>query len=949
MNKSLLWKLTSTFCVLLLLVLCSSLQAQTAATSLRAGSVTNTTNPGSGISWINPTNVQMENGTFATAYISGANKATNFLDATNWGFQTINSTAANYIPANATINGIQVSIKRRKTLSGSVRDVKVILLKAGNETGTAKVVSTSWPTTNAAIAYGNEVDLWGATLTAADLINSGFGVRIGAKNKGRKAAQAEIDHIRITVFFNQTIYYSRPTGNLELLSSWATTAGTQPASFTRDGQVFILNRTASLTGNVSISGANSGFVVGDGAATTLTISSNFTLAARTSLRDNASLVISNASTPALSSIGTNTTITYNATEDQTIADANYFNLTLSGSGSKLFTPNVATTTTIANNLIIAAGVTANNQGNAIIVNGNSLTNSGTATGAGAYTLSVHDANATISGNGTFSNLELDATSSSNSASTITLSGPTVVREALYLNSGTFANGANLTMGAGSLLKMEEGTLANTLTSAGYDVTYLSSSNTTIVAGNELTGAVRNLTMQLASDATLSLNRSLTATGNVTVSSGILDASNSNYNLTIGGDLTNNGTLNLRNNTVTLNGSGLQTIQGANAVAFNSLTINKPAGSAQLGRAVTVANLLTLTNGLLSTSATNTLTLGANAAWVGGNSNSFINGPMNSTVNSLSANKTFPIGKNNVYRPVTLAVSQRTTAPTLYTAEVLAGIPPTRSFTTGIENVSTVRYYSLGSNNASNINTASVTLNYNSDDEVINPAILRIAKAEGTQWLNAGGSGSAATTGTITTGALTTLGDFVLANVKTIALPLTWVSFNASKKAAAIELSWQTAQEVNTKNFIIEKSSNGQSWARIGAINSNNTAGRNTYGFTDLAPASVNFYRVKQVDIDGQFTYSKTLRITFENSTNNLTVYPTVVKNESFTCIIKDPEFLKASQLMVSVYDCNGKLVYVNKVKPVTTLSLSCAGWSAGQYTILIGAENRHQQAKIIVQ
>ena len=951
MIRSLLLRFKCAFCILFCFVSFSSLQAQNAATSVKAGTITNTNNSGSGISWANTANVQAEDNIFATAYISGSNKSTNFLDATNWGFQTSNALAANYIPSNAQINGVQVSVKRRKTLSGSVRDVKVVLLKAGNETGTAKLITTAWPTTNASIAYGNEVDLWGASFTVNDLINSGFGVRIAAKNKGKKIAQAEIDYIKITVFYNQTIYYSKATGNLELLASWATAAGTQPANFTRDGQVFILNRTGTttLTGNLTISGTNSSFIVGNGAATTLAIPSTFTLTANTSLKDNASLTISNTIIPAISSIGTGTTVTYNAAADQVIADVSYYNLVFGGSGNKSFIPNATSTTTISNNLSIGSGVTVNNQGNNIVINGGSITNNGLAIGTGAYMLSVHDVNATISGKGIFTNLELDATSSNNSASTVTLSNLTAITGSLYLNSGTFTNGANLTMEPGSVMKLEEGTLANTLSSTGYDVTYMSSPNSAITAGNELTGTVKNVNIQLASDATLSLSKNLAVTGSVIVSSGTLDVSNNNYSLTVGGDLINNGILNLRNNTVVLNGSDLQTIGGSGAVAFNNLTVNKATGIVQLNKPVTVANILTLTNGVVSTSSNNSLTMGTNATWTGGGSNSFINGPMAVTVNSLNANKIFPIGKNNAYRPVTLSITQKATTPTLYTAEVLATMPPVRSFSTGIQNVSSVRYYALNASNAANISNVAVTISYDADDEVASPTALRIANAEGAQWLNAGGSGTASTTGTITSGPLTALGDFVLANVKSIALPLTWVSFNATKKFTVVELSWQTAQEVNTKNFIIEKSSNGQTWSSIGTANSNNMPGGHSYSFTDASPLSVNYYRVKQVDIDGQFTYSKTIRVLFTESSSELVISPNVIRNAFIKCVIKDQELLKRSQVTVGIYDYAGNRVYVTQVKPLPVLTLSHHALPSGQYTIFIGSENKYQQAKVLLQ
>ncbi|ANE50763.1 hypothetical protein SY85_09885 [Flavisolibacter tropicus] len=935
----------------------NSLQAQTSAASTTAGTVGTANNPGSSGSWASVTNVQTENNVYATALITGSNKSSNYLDATNWGFQSTNAAAANYIPSNATINGIQVSIKRRKTLTGNVRDSKVILLKSSGEVGVSRASTVSWPTTSAFAAYGNEIDLWGASFTAADLTNSGFGVRIAARNKGKKDAQAEIDYIKITVFFNQTIYYSKNTGNLETLATWGTVSdgtGTAPLNFTRDGQLFILtNRaTATLTGNLTISGLNSGFVIGNGAVatpTTLTIPSNYVLTASVNLKDNSSLTITNTTAPVLTSIGANTTVTYNASADQTIADAAYYNLSLSGSGKKLFTTNSAVATTIDNILSITGGVTADNRGNNVIVGG-SIANSGYASGTGSYTYSITDANGTLSGNGIYDNLEVDASSSSNSTYSVTLSNSTTVKSTLYLNSGSISNSTNLTMNAGSFIKVEDGTLANALSSTGYDVTYLPSSNTTITAGGELAGTVKNLDVQVGSGATLTLNRNVSMTGNLAISSGTLDVSNSNYNLTVGGNLTNNGTLNLRSNTVTLNGNGVQTIDGSSAQTFNSLTVNNATGgSVQLNKPVTVNNTLTLTNGIVTTSSTNTLTTAANATISGGNSASYINGPLKMTVNSINSTKTFPVGKNGAYRPLSLSIEQNATTSTVYTAEAIAGAPTTRTYTTGIQNVSSVRYYTIGSSNAATLSSATINLSYNTDDQVLNPSVLRVAKSNGTQWANLGGSGSAANNGTISSTSFTSLGDFVLANINSIVLPLTWLGFDATKKVNAIELNWQTAQEVNTAAFVIEKSADGVSWSRIGTLASKNIAGTNTYTFTDAFPAAVNYYRIKQVDIDGQFAYSKTIRIVYSTTSTDIVVYPTIIRNGTINCVIKDQEVLKSGQISVAVYDLSGKLVYANKMKPLPLITFTCSNLAAGQYTVLIGNENNYQQAKVLVQ
>ena len=135
-------------------------------------------------------------------------------------------------------------------------------------------------------------------------------------------------------------YYSKSAGNLELTTSWGANAdgsGTSPPNFTNNGQIFFLkNRTtATLTNNLSITGNYSKFVIGDAAtATTLTIPSNYVLNATVDVASLSNLTISNTVVPTFGVISDNTTVNYNAINDQTIAEAAYYNLSLSGSGTK---------------------------------------------------------------------------------------------------------------------------------------------------------------------------------------------------------------------------------------------------------------------------------------------------------------------------------------------------------------------------------------------------------------------------------------------------------------------------------------------------------------------------------------------------------------------------------------------------------------------------------------
>jgi hypothetical protein len=103
-----------------------------------------------------------------------------------------------------------------------------------------------------------------------------------------------------------------------------------------------------------------------------------------------------------------------------------------------------------------------------------------------------------------------------------------------------------------------------------------------------------------------------------------------------------------------------------------------------------------------------------------------------------------------------------------------------------------------------------------------------------------------------------------------ALPVTWLSFDANYSNKQANLAWKTATETNNSHFEVQRSADGKSWNTVGRI-----AGRgnskivSSYTFTDKSAGSLNlntiYYRLTQVDFNGQFDYSaiKVVRPTAE--------------------------------------------------------------------------------------
>lgn len=103
------------------------------------------------------------------------------------------------------------------------------------------------------------------------------------------------------------------------------------------------------------------------------------------------------------------------------------------------------------------------------------------------------------------------------------------------------------------------------------------------------------------------------------------------------------------------------------------------------------------------------------------------------------------------------------------------------------------------------------------------------------------------------------------------LPVSLIDFSGYPTNSGVMLQWQTASEINNAHFEVQRSGNGLAWQSFqeitGAGNSNR---RVTYTVEDANPSNgVNLYRLKQIDYDGSFKYSESIRVEVEPKFENL--------------------------------------------------------------------------------
>ncbi len=159
------------------------------------------------------------------------------------------------------------------------------------------------------------------------------------------------------------------------------------------------------------------------------------------------------------------------------------------------------------------------------------------------------------------------------------------------------------------------------------------------------------------------------------------------------------------------------------------------------------------------------------------------------------------------------------------------------------------------------------------------------------------------------------------------LPVSLLGFAANKSGSAVQLQWQTANELNIAHFIIERSSNGNSFSAMGTLTAKGS-GANSYSFTDKAPLSgTNYYRLQSIDKDGVISYSKVVNVEFVNSVNRFTVYP----NPVATILTIKGEHIASVQILNNM----GRIVSVQSLHDATNPLLSVRNLATGVYHVRI--------------
>ncbi|MEP7142167.1 MAG: M43 family zinc metalloprotease [Ferruginibacter sp.] len=200
-----------------------------------------------------------------------------------------------------------------------------------------------------------------------------------------------------------------------------------------------------------------------------------------------------------------------------------------------------------------------------------------------------------------------------------------------------------------------------------------------------------------------------------------------------------------------------------------------------------------------------------------------------------------------------------------------------------------------------------------------------------------------------TGNFTGFSQFMLVSPLTT-LPVTFISFQATPQQKDIQLIWNTAQELNNKGFIIERSLDGTNFTQVGWVNGNGTnSGAATWYFTDkyVQKGVTYYYRLRQVDIDNRQVYSPVRNARLKPGAGiSILVNPNPAKD--FVNLFISGSSNKATVELINA--AGQKLMQQTEVNAADGIyKLPLHGLASGVYTIVIYLPEGAFAKKIAVQ
>ena len=443
------------------------------------------------------------------------------------------------------------------------------------------------------------------------------------------------------------------------------------------------------------------------------------------------------------------------------------------------------------------------------------------------------------------------------------------------------------------------------------------------------------------------------------SSGDIIFINGNFTNTSAATLTNAGSLYIKQGltngqasmaigtgTLYLNGTSAQSVTGTETFKTYNLVTNNTTGIT-LNNNLSVSGVHTFTNGLIACSATpNYLVYEAGSSYSGNTDSRHINGWVKKIG---STNFTFPVGDATYQR--TIAISNLSASSEI-NCHYYTPTSNVFNLTSPVVQVKANEYWQIDKVSGG---TALITLNWDHSKVAMNNVILAdilVGHYTGGSWTDAGGAttatGNVTTTGSVTSSALNSFSPITF-GYKSYPVPLKLISFTAERKPGISYLHWITDNEQNVSHFDVQRSYDAINYSTIGNVSARNSGFREHYYFEDRSPLKgFAWYRIRNVDDDGKFSYTKIAVVSETDAQSNSFVVINPVRS-AITIMNKTGE---EGLFNYRLFNSGGQLVLKGNVNMTNNGGASLSlPWqtAAGIYLLELSNEKTQFRQKILVE
>jgi predicted esterase len=179
------------------------------------------------------------------------------------------------------------------------------------------------------------------------------------------------------------------------------------------------------------------------------------------------------------------------------------------------------------------------------------------------------------------------------------------------------------------------------------------------------------------------------------------------------------------------------------------------------------------------------------------------------------------------------------------------------------------------------------------------------------------------------------------------LPVKFVYFNAQCNSNGVNLQWKTAQEQNTKEFSVQRSSDGTNWTEIGkSAAAGQSAQERGYSFVDKNPSANSMYRIVETDMTGQQIITTIVRSSCSTTKETVSLYPNpFAQNSSVNITLSQSQRIK-----LRVVDATGAIIQQKELllpSGNSSIPLVMSSYPKGVYAVTVQYSGQVKTLKFI--